>query len=63
MYKRAYGDVDYPIVHDPTVIYYILYPEKYIQKDVLFLFKFIVQDRRGPMRSVLRQDKRVVLCY
>lgn len=26
MYKRAYGDVDYPIVHDPTVIYYILHP-------------------------------------
>ncbi len=26
MYKRAYGDVDYPIIHDPTVIYYILYP-------------------------------------
>ncbi len=38
MYKRAYGDIDYPIVHDPTVIYYILYPEKFLVKDVsLFL--------------------------
>lgn len=26
MYKRIYDELDYPIVHDPTVIYYILYP-------------------------------------
>jgi len=41
MYKRAYGDIDYPIVHDPTVIYYILHPDQFIVKDVI-LFLILV---------------------
>jgi inosine-uridine nucleoside N-ribohydrolase len=36
MYKRAYIDIEYPIIHDPAVIYYILHPEKYIVRDVHF---------------------------
>ncbi len=41
MYKRAYADIDYPIIHDPTVIYYILHPEKYIVKDVSILLNLV----------------------
>jgi hypothetical protein len=43
MYKRAYADIDYPIIHDPTVIYYILHPEKFIVKDVRILLKLSVK--------------------
>ena len=39
MYKRAYAEIDYPIIHDPTVIYYILHPEKFIAKDVIIFLK------------------------
>ena len=61
MYKRAYGDIDYPIVHDPTVIYYILHPEKFIVKDVCFYCKLSAKSlsirvryrMEGPMCGIM----------
>ena len=66
MYKRAYGDIDYPIIHDPTVIYYILHPEKFIVKDVCFYYKLsaklsLIRVRyrmEGPMSGIMIQNIR-----
>ena len=47
MYIRAYnGEIQYPIIHDPNVIYYILHPEKYIVKDVILKINLVQDSRR-----------------
>ena len=64
MYKRAYGDVEYPIIHDPCVIYYILHPEKYNVKDVINYFKhsvlllwiFMILHMEGLMFGIIIQS-------
>jgi len=34
MYNKAYG-IKFPMIHDPTVIFYILFPELFEVKKVI----------------------------
>ena len=40
MYKKAYKDIEFPILHDPCVPYYIIHPEKFSVSKVFVFWTY-----------------------